>query len=311
MIARGLLIALAFPSVAALAFKGGARGATALSILADIITLPAFFAVAGWLLAGAVVRAKTPGFSRAIVPAAVCGLAGAFIAAAFAPLAGLGWRDGLALASPAWSMALLTAIYALAARFSRNSLAGCLALALGLHVAGVILGKPALAHFIFFVAGLWLAAHQTQFSGLVDEEPEFSAASAPFVATLAVAVAIRFSQGGLTPSIAAVGPIALALGLAGGPATLACARALQHSAVGQIFGRLGRAAPALALLWIPLFSALMATAGRGAPPSVASACLMALSSLLILVLAADVALEILEKSGIDGSWASTRTMAHR
>lgn len=297
-IARGLLLALATPSIAALAFDSGAA---TLRIFAEIATIPGFLAVAGWLLATQVASLPPTRLLRSLAPMAGCAAAAAAFAAAAAPLSGHDWRAGMALAAPVWRLALLPVAYALVAASLRGAPGFLLALAMTAHVAGVILGMPALAQFIFFVAGVMLAERRHALFRLVDDEPEFALASGPFVAVLSAAVAIRFAQTGQPLSIAAVGPIALALGLAVAPAALANAGALRHRPFGEAVARLGRAAPALAICWIPLFATLIATANRGAAPSTASALLMALASLLVIAVVADMALDAREKDGFSGA----------
>ena len=300
-IARGLLLALATPSIAALALDSGVRSAATLHIFAEIATIPGFLAVAGWLLARQVIRQRPARLLRSLAPMAACAAAAATFAAAAAPLAGHDWRAGIALAAPVWRLALLPAVYALVAASLRGAPGLLLALAATAHVAGVILGMPALAQFIFFVVGVMLAERREAFSRLVDEEPECALASGPFVAVLSAAVAIRFAQTGQPLSIAAVGPIALALGLAAAPTALASAGALRRRPSGEAFARLGRAAPALAVCWIPLFATLIAAANRGAAPSAASALLMAFASLLVIAVIADMALDAREKAGFTGA----------
>ncbi len=295
-IARGLLLPLAAPSVAALALESENGGGAALRTLAEIATLPAFFAVAGWLMASFVVSTARRPFLRAIGAAAFCGAASALVSAATASLTGQDWRHGLTLAEPAWTLPLLTALYAIVARALRHPSLGGFLLAAAAHVVGVIFDKPALSYFIFFAAGLALVMRRATLLRIVGEEKEFSLASGPFLATLAAAVAIRFAQTGQAPSIAAVGPIALAVGLAAGPATFACAIALRQSPVGKAFAGLGRAAPALAILWAPLFSTLIAAANRGVGPSVPSALLMSAASLLFIAVLADICLQGAEKT---------------
>ncbi len=291
LVARGLLLALAAPSVAALSLDGGGRIAPALRMIGEIIALPAFFAVSGWLLSAPIASDEHGKVSRPAFGMALCGAAAAAMAAATGPLAGLDWRVALATAAPGWELALLAAVYGLAAHALRGAPAACLLLAVAAHLVGVILGAASLVHFVFYVAGALLAAHRDAFFRLVDEEPEFAGAAGPFVAVLATAVVIRFAQTGQSPSILAIGPLALAFGLAAGPAVLASASAISASSLGAILARLGRAAPALAIFWIPLFLVLIAIANRGLAPSAASALLMAASSLLIVATLADVALD--------------------
>lgn len=293
-IARGFLLALALPSVAALQLDTGNAGG-ALRILSEIATLPALLAVAGWVMGPSIVATGRGAFLRAIAPAALCGVAGALVAAA-APLTGHDWRYGLMQSAPAWTLPLLTAIYATAARTLRHFSFACFLLAAVAHVAGVISDTPALTYFIFFVAGLALVARRATLLRIADQEKEFAIGSGPLLAALAAVVAIRFAQTGQAISLAAVGPIALAIGLVSGPAALACASALRGSTVGAAFAGLGRAAPALAILWLPLFSMLIAAANRGAPPSAASALLMAVASLLLIALLVDMCLQRMEKT---------------
>lgn len=296
--ARGLLLVLAAPSVAAMALDGSGRTiVAALRMLSDIFTIPAFFAVAGWLAAGVVAAPRLAGVLRAGLPAAACGLASAFLAFALGPLAGLDGRAALAQAEPIWSLALLPVGYALVARAFGPAQVALVATAIVAHVFGVILGKPSLIHAVFFAAGLLLAARRDALQGLVRDEPEFAVAAGPFLAVLAAAVAVRFSQTGQAPSLAALGPIALALGLAAGAGTLATALALAPTACGEPLARLGRVAPAVALFWAPLFSILIAAANRGLAPSPASAMLMAVASLLLIAVLADIVLDISEKAG--------------
>lgn len=298
LVARGLLLVLAAPSVSAMALDGSAPAfAAALRMLADVFTIPAFFAVAGWLAASAVAAPRLAVVLRACFPAAACGLAAAFLAFTLGPLAGLDGRAALAQADPIWSVALLPVGYTLVARAFGPARIALVAAAVAAHVFGVILGKPALIHSIFFVAGLLLATRREALQRLVRDEPEFAVAAGPFLAVLAAAVAVRFSQTGQAASLAAIGPIALALGLAAGAGTLASALALAPSSLGEPLARLGRVAPAVALFWAPLFSILIAAANRGLAPSPASAMLMAFASLLLIAVLADIALDISEKAG--------------
>lgn len=303
-IARGLLLALAIPSIATVVFPGGSGGG-ALRMLADLATLPAFFAVAGWLMAGSIVATANGPFMRAVTSAALCGGASALVAAATALPTGHDWRYGLAQAAPALALPLLTAAYALAARALRRTPVACFVIAAAAHVVGVILDKPTLVNFIFFAAGLALAARREAFLRIVKEEKEFAVASGPLAATVAAAVAIRFAQTGQAPSIAALGPIAIALGLAAGPATIATATALRMSPLGAAFAALGRAAPALAILWLPLFVALIGFANRGSTPSAASALLMATASLLFIAVVVDICREAVEKTRFARLFAPT------
>ncbi|HMN73744.1 MAG TPA: hypothetical protein PKA55_17935 [Rhodoblastus sp.] len=304
IVARGLLLVLAAPSIAALVLDETSHAAKALRMLADVATVPSFFAVAGWLACTPVAAPRLAAVVRAGLPVALCGLAGAFVAAALAPLAGLDAQSGLARAAPVWGLALLPAIYAFVARALRASPVALGAVAIAAHVLGVVLDKPALIHFIFYLVGMTLAARRDLLAKLVADEPEFAFAGGPFVAVLAAAVAIRFSQTGQAPSIAAIGPIALALGLAAGPAMLASAMALGASPAGEALARLGRVAPALAVLWIPLFSALLAAASRGLAPSAPSALLMAIASLLLIAVLADIVLDAAERAGFRRETAS-------
>lgn len=298
--ARGLLIMLAAPSVAALAIEPGAPGAAALRLLAEIATIPAIYTVAGWLVASPIATARPVGLLGLIAPMAGCAAVAAACAALTAPLSGLDWRAGVGQATPIWNFALLPAVYALVARFAPTSLAALFALALAAHVAGVILDKPALAHFIFFVAGLALASRREDLFRLVREEPEFSIAGGPFVVVLSAAIAIRFAATGQPASVAAVGPISLIMGLAIGPTALASSAALCSRPIGEALVRLGRAGPALVVFWIPLFATMMRAANRGASASTASALLMALASLLIIAVMADIAMDAREKATFPG-----------
>ncbi|MEI2736890.1 MAG: hypothetical protein V9G24_20355 [Rhodoblastus sp.] len=286
-IARGFLLALALPSVAVLLLDTQKAGG-ALKILAEIATLPAFIAVAGWVMGPSIVATARSSFLRAIAPAALCGVTGALVAGAAALPTGHDWRYGLMQAAPAWTLPLLTATYAATARALRHSPFARFLLAAVAHVAGVVSDTPMLTYFIYFAAGLALVSRRTTLLRIADEEQEFAIGSGPLLATLAAAAAFRFAQTGHAASLAAVGPIALAIGLVAGPAALACASALRGSTVGAAFAGLGRAAPALAIFWLPLFSLLIAAANRGAPPSVASALLMATASLLFIVVLVDV-----------------------
>lgn len=298
--ARGLLIMLAAPSVAALAIEPGAPGAAALRLLAEIATIPGFYAVAGWLLATPIATARPVGLLGIIAPMAGCAAVAAACAALTAPLSGLDWRAGVVQATPIWNLALLPAVYAVVARFAPASLAALFALALAAHVAGVILGKPALAHFVFFVVGLAIASRREELFQLARDEPEFSIASGPFVVVLSAAIAIRFAATGQPASVAAVGPISLIMGLAIGPTALASAAALCRRPIGEALARLGRAGPALVVFWIPLFATMMRAANRGASASTASALLMALASLLIIAVMADIAIDAREKATFPG-----------
>lgn len=294
IMARGLLLVLAAPSVAALAFGGVGQAVQALSLLAEVATIPAFFAVSGWLASATIATPRFATFVRTLAPAACCGLAGVFAAAALAPLAGLEAQQAVARAAPVWSLALGPMVYAIVARALYRSPAGLGAVALAAHVFGVVLAKPILIYFVFYLVGMALAARRDRVANLVDDEPEFAFASGPFVAVLAAAVAIRFSQTGQAPSVAAIGPIALALGLAAGPTMLASAAALASSSVGEACARLGRAAPALAVFWVPIFSALLVAANRGPAPSAAGALLMAAASLLLIAVLADMFFDMAE-----------------
>lgn len=298
MMARGLLLALATPSVAALVLDSGSRTAATLRMIADIFTLPAFFAIAGWMLARPIASAQIGRFLRAVAPAAACGALAALVAATAAPLAGLDWRSALSQSAPAWSVALLPAAFALLARAFGGPSVAFIALAIAAHVAGVILSQAPLVELIYFAGGLLLASRRDSLFRLVDEEPEFAIASGPFVAVLATAVAIRFGQTGQPASIAALGPVALALGLAAGPATLASIAALRAPGASEAFARLGRAAPAIATFWLPLFFTLIASANRGAAPSISGAFLMSIASLLAISVAADVLLDLTEKRAV-------------
>ncbi|MCB1534089.1 MAG: hypothetical protein KDJ44_05010 [Rhodoblastus sp.] len=298
--ARGLLIVLAAPSVAALALDPGAPAAAPLRVLAEIVTIPGFYAVAGWLLAAPIASARLVDLVRIIAPMAACAAIAAVCAGLTAPLTGLDWRTAVLQAAPIWSLALLPAAYALVARIAPASPGLLFALALAGHVAGVILGKPALAHFIFFVAGLALASRREELFRLVREEAEFSIASGPFVVVLSAAIAIRFAATGQPASIAAVGPISLVMGLAIGPTALASAAALCKGPAGEALVRLGRASPAFVMFWVPLFATMMAAANRGASTSTASALLMALASLLIIAVIADIAVDTRERAAFRG-----------
>ena len=143
------------------------------------------------------------GLLRILAPMAGCAAIAAACAAVTAPLAGLDWRAGVMQAAPIWSLALWPAVYALIVRIAPASPGAMFALALAAHVAGVILDKPVLAHFIFFVAGLALALRREELFRLAREEPEFSIASGPFVVVLSTAIAIRFAATGQPASIAA------------------------------------------------------------------------------------------------------------
>ncbi len=294
VVARGLLIVLAAPSIAALAFGGAGQAVQAVSLLAEVATIPAFLTVSGWLASATIATPRFATFVRALAPAACCGLAGVFAAAALAAFAGLEAQQAVARAAPVWSLALAPAVYAIVARALYRSPAGLAASALAAHVFGVVLAKPILIYFVFYLAGMALAARRDSLARLVDDEPEFALASGPFVAVLAVAVAIRFSQTGQAPSVAAIGPIALALGLAAGPTMLASATALGSSSVGEACARLGRAAPALAVFWVPIFSTLLVAANRGLPPSAAGALLMAVASLLLIAVLTDLFFDMAE-----------------
>ncbi|MCC2103269.1 MAG: hypothetical protein KDJ20_04100 [Hyphomicrobiales bacterium] len=298
--ARGLLIVLAAPSVAALALDPGAPVAAALRVLAEIATIPAFYAVAGWLMAASIAAARPFGLLRILAPMAGCAAIAAACAAVTAPLAGLDWRAGVMQAAPIWSLALWPAVYALIVRIAPASPGAMFALALAAHVAGVILDKPILAHFIFFVAGLALALRREELFRLAREEPEFSIASGPFVVVLSTAIAIRFAATGQPASIAAVGPISLIMGLAIGPTALASAAALCKGPAGEALLRLGRAGPAFVMFWVPLFVTMIRAANRGASTSTASALLMALASLLIIAVIADIAIDARERAAFPG-----------
>ena len=74
-IARGLLLALPTPSIAALALDSGVRSAATLRIFAEIVTIPGFLAVAGWLLARQIIRQRPARLLRSLAPMAACAAA--------------------------------------------------------------------------------------------------------------------------------------------------------------------------------------------------------------------------------------------
>ena len=287
-IVRGLLLLLlAPPCVAALALAPASPAGTALRLLAEIALIPGFLAIAGWLAAPWIVAGARTRLPHRLAPAGLCGLCAVLAVALPGLLSGQDWRHAISLAQPALLIIVPPLLYAPVARARRGSQGACLALAAAAHVVGVIFAHPALVNFVFFVAGMMLYERRALFETIASDEPELAIASAPFVAVLAIAVSIRFAQTGQAASLAALGPIALALGLATGPALLASAAALRETRAGDGLARLGRTAPAIAVLWIPLFSLLIAAANRGMAPSLASALLMAISSLLIVALLAD------------------------
>ncbi len=297
-IVRGLLLLLAPPCVAALALTPASPAGTALRLLAEIAVTPGFLAIAGWLAAPWIAAGAWARLPHRLAPAGLCGLCAVLAVALPGLLSGQDWRHAIGLAQPALLIIVLPLLYAPVARALRGSWGACLALAAAAHVVGVIFVQPALANFVFFVAGMMLYERRALVETIASDEPELAIASAPFVAVLAIAVSIRFAQTGQVASLAALGPIALALGLATGPALLAGAIALRETRAGDGLARLGRTAPAIAVLWIPLFSLLIAAANRGMAPSLASALLMAISSLLIVALLADAAFDAAERSGI-------------
>lgn len=285
--ARGLLLALAVVPVAGLAGAPGARGTILAQLLGATVAAPAFFFLSGILLREAVVDASPRPLLRALARIALCAALAALVAAALGLATAADWRAGLARIEPALRIVALPAAYVVVARLMRRTPALMIVLALAAHVYGVILADPAPAQFVYFAGGLLLAARRAQFERLVAEEAHLAAASLPFVVALALVACARAA--GHAGSVADVGPIALALGLAAGPAALASAAALADEDAGAVMARLGRAAPFVAIVWLPLFFGLLAAANRGAPPSPASLALFALASLLAVAFAVDAA----------------------
>ena len=294
-VARGILLALSIACVAALALDPQSQGGAALRMLAEIAAIPALLAISGWLMAAPVAERQWRVLLQAVSPAALCGAVAGLTLCIDSPVLGQDWRQALALAKPSLMIVVLPVVYAPLARLLRGSLSMRLCLALAGHIAGVIFASPALTYFIFFVVGCEIAGFEDKLEALACEERELAASSAPFVAVLAAVVSIRFAQTGQAASIAALGPIALAMGAALPLAALASALALRGTPVGDAFGRLGRAAPAIAIFWIPLFLLLMRAANRGLAPTLFGALLMAVSSLLIVAVVADAILDAAER----------------
>ncbi len=298
-VARGMLLALSIPCVAALALDPQSPGGAALRMLAEIGAIPALLAISGWVMAVPIAERPWRSLLRTLWPTALCGGVAALTLCIVSPALGEDWRQALALAKPGLMIVALSVAYAPLACLLRGSLSMRLVLALAGHIAGVIFASPVLTYFIFFVVGYEIAGVEDRLEALASKERELAAASAPFVAVLAAVVSIRFAQTGQAASIAAIGPIALAMGNALPLAVLAGALALRGTPVGDAFGRLGRAAPAIAIFWIPLFLLLMTAANRGLAPTLFGALLMAFSSLLIVAVAADAILDAAERRRTD------------
>ena len=198
-----------------------------------------------------------------------------------------GWRAGLDHAAPVLRLALLPAFYAaLLWPLRKAPAAAAVFLALLCHVAGVIVGGRAaflLAPLPWFVIGALVAARGGRFLRLIAAEPEYAAASGAIVLALGLAVAAQ-ARGA---TLAAAGPLALLIGFAAGPALVASASVLARTRAAPMFARIGRAAPALAIGWPPLFFFLLAVAHRGAAPRPASLLLFSAASFLIVLLAND------------------------
>lgn len=276
-VAAGLACALCALAVAGL---GSPRAPAALALVGETVLVPAFMFLAGFALAGRVA------FRRAAQAAAI-----AVAAALFAALAALstrqGWRAGLDHAAPVLRLLLLPIFYAaLLWPLRKAPAAAVVFLALLCHVAGVIVGGRAalaLAPLPWFVIGALVAASGARFLRLIAAEPEYAAASGAMVLALGLAVAAQ-ARGA---TLAAAGPLALLIGFAAGPALLASASVLARTRVAPVVARIGRAAPALAIGWLPLFFFLMAVGHRGAAPRPASLLLFSVASFLIVLLIAD------------------------
>ena len=292
-VARGLLLALALLPVAALAAPASAPGAGALSIiglLGDVLIAPAFVFLAG-LEAGRAGEAGDAGrFSNALALALATGLVGALAGI----LIGAGARAGVDHVAPALRLVLAPLLYAVATQpLRRASAATALAVAVFVHVVGVLPGGPTaamLGPFPFFVAGVLMAARGARLADTIAAEPEFAAASGPLLIAVAV-ISVALAPPGVA-TIATLGPPALPLGLAAGPALIAGARALAMTRAAPLCARLGRAAGLLALFWLPLFYALPALAQRGVAASPASLVLFSAASLLAIVSVADISLDM-------------------
>lgn len=277
-VGSGLLCVLLGLAVAGL---GSPRAPAALALVGETVLIPAAMFLTSFALDGRMA------FTRAAQAVAI-----AVAAALFAMLAALstrqGWRAGLDHAAPALRLLLLPLVYAVMLRPLRKApMAAVVFLALLCHVAGVIVGGRAafvLAPLPWFVIGALVAARGARFLRLIAAEPEYAAASGAIVLALGLAVAARARGADLT----GVGPLALLVGFAAGPALLAGSRTLAQTRAAPPFARIGRAAPALAIGWLPLFHFLLAIAHRGAPPRPASLLLFSATSFLLILAAADI-----------------------
>jgi hypothetical protein len=275
----GLLVVLLILPVAA---AGSARVTGGLALFGEIAVFPAFMFLAGLLISG-----ESPGRGGSVrLPlfAAVAALAGA--AAALATRHG--WRAGLEQATPVLRLLLLPLIYSLLLRPLRRAPAVyVMFLALLCHVVGVVFGGKAgfvLTLLPYFTAGALVGRRRGWFAALIESEPEYSAACGPILMALALVVCVGAAH---AATLAAVGPASLLVGLAAGPTALASARALSATPFAQPLARLGRAAPALAIAWLPLFHFLVAVMNRGVAPALASLVLLSTASLLIATVAAE------------------------
>lgn len=292
-VARGLLLALASLPVAALAAPASASGAGALpflGLLGDVLIAPAFIFLAG-LDAGRACEADDPNrFSNALALALATGLIGAVAGI----LIGVGARAGVDHVAPALRLVLAPLLYAVAAQpLRRASTTTALGIAVFVHIVGVLPGGPTadiLGPFPFFVAGALTAARGAGLADSIAAEPEFAAASGPLLIAVAV-IFVALAPPGVA-TIATLGPMALPLGLAAGPALIAGARALATTRTAPPCARLGRAAVPLALFWLPLFYALPALAQREGVVSPASLFLFSIASLLAIVAVADISLDM-------------------
>lgn len=277
-VCAGLLLCLAILPVAALSPRWEL---SKFAIFGKIALVPAFMFLAGLLLDGAF------GWRRLarILAIAIC-------AAALAALAALAtrrdWQAGLADGAPALRLILLPGLYALVLRLLGKAPPGLLVfLSLLAHVAGVIVGGKAafvLAPAPFFVAGALVARNGGRFFNLLAREKEYAAAAGPVALALALLAA---TQARGASSLAGVGPIALLVGFVAGPAALAAARTLVSTRAAAWLTAIGRAAPALAVGWLPLFFFVTAVARRGGLASPASLVLFSAAAFLFALIAAD------------------------
>ncbi|MFO1116982.1 MAG: hypothetical protein U1E28_14975 [Beijerinckiaceae bacterium] len=277
-VCAGLLLCLAILPVAALSPRWELAK---FAVFGEIAVVPAFVFLCGFVLDGAL------GWRRlARLVALGCGAAG------FAALAALstrrGWQAGLADCAPALRLILLPALYALTLRMLGKAPAGLLVfLALLAHVAGAIVGGRAafaLAPAPFFVFGALAARNSARLLGLFAREREYVAAAGPVALALALIVATQ-ARGAST--LAGVGPIALLVGFVAGPAALAAAWTLAATRAAPYAAAIGRAAPALAVGWLPLFFFVVAVARRGGVASPASLVLFSSAAFLVVLIAAD------------------------